>query len=108
MIGSILYSTRSYTSLAANPDSLAASRSLYSRMDAVEQKVDVIISMLKALCVQQGVSTASIPGYVDLPPLRRSPSPGMQPASPQVPLSSLNISDSHSNEASASDQPGVF
>jgi hypothetical protein len=104
----------SQISVAVSAETLAPSQSLYSRVDTLEHKVDMVLALLNSLCVRQGIDTSTIPGYSNLPPLRRSVSPSITAqstsasASPQVPLSALTISDSRSNSSSTSDLPGEY
>jgi hypothetical protein len=104
----------SQISVAASAETPATSQSLYSRVDTLEQKVDMVLRLLNSLCSRQGIDTSTIPGYSNLPPLHRSVSPSITAqsaspsASPQVPMSALTISDSRSNSSSMSDLPGEY
>jgi hypothetical protein len=67
----------SQISVAASAETPATSQSLYSRVDTLEQKVDMVLRLLNSLCSHQGIDMSTIPGYSNLPPLHCSVSPSV-------------------------------
>jgi hypothetical protein len=78
------------------------------RMELLEHNMEKVLLYLEAMSEKQGIVPSSIPGMDKPPPVRHSLSPSLHSASassPQLGMSSLNISDSRSNASSISD-PG--
>ncbi|KAF8265604.1 hypothetical protein EI94DRAFT_1804129 [Lactarius quietus] len=76
---------------------------LASRMNSLEGKMDYVILVLNAIAGKQGIVPSSLPGYIQPPPPRHSPSPSTQSQSlPGIPISSLGISDLPTNTLSCS------
>ncbi|KAF8267879.1 hypothetical protein EI94DRAFT_1801089 [Lactarius quietus] len=76
---------------------------LVSRVNSLEGKMDYVILVLNAIAGRQGIVPSSLPGYIQPPPPRRSPSPSTQSQSlPGIPISSLGISDPLTNTPSGS------
>ncbi|KAF8258657.1 hypothetical protein EI94DRAFT_1707798 [Lactarius quietus] len=76
---------------------------LASRVNSLEGKMDYVILVLNAIAGRQGIVPSTLPGYIQPPPPRRSPSPSTQSqSSPGIPISSLGISDPLTNTPSGS------
>ncbi|KAF8263855.1 hypothetical protein EI94DRAFT_1703708 [Lactarius quietus] len=93
----------SYGPLAVGTSSIYPGEELESRVDSLEAKMDHAILVLNALAGTQGIIPSTLPGYIQPPPPRRSPSPSHHSlSSPGVAITSLGLSDSLSEPQSCS------
>ena len=78
-------------------------------MEMLEYKVDKVLRYLEAFCPKLNIDLSTIAGLNDPPPVHRSASPSVcSLSSPGLGVSSLALSDTHSNTSNAcvSGRPG--
>ncbi|KAF8265417.1 hypothetical protein EI94DRAFT_1702515 [Lactarius quietus] len=92
-----------YGPSAVGTSSISPGENLESRVNSLEAKMDYVIPVLNALAGTQGIIPSSLPGYIQLPPARRSASPSHHSlSSPGLAITSLGLTDLPSESQSRS------
>ena len=82
---------------------MAADITFTQRMENLEYKLDRVLTYLEAFCPQLNLDSSTIAGLNDPPPEHRSASPSVRSlSSPALGVSSLALSDAHSNTSMTS------